>query len=283
MQNKCLEPIIKRGYFEKGDILKEDLNLIFPKENCIKNCSCMADAFWQHDTFCDFYIMEYKTLSYIKEEDDDLIEQDCPVSVKALEKFSGNEKILVFAHYSPADKFLQRWIGESAIVFLGCYRVNIEKSIEFGSVYLKLLQEKVYIDIDSSEVIYAGLYRSISALNGIDNESFKVSEYEVSFRYTTKDIVGNTFKNVEFQDKVQVFLDEKDIIEWNDLNENNERSNLWTLSHRFSKMAPALFYKIDNEVCLRINELLDEYYKDSIYREEVSKGEGLYEILDINI
>ena len=169
MKNKYLEPIIERGYFEKGDIVSlrlnqfgneqwaEDLSMIFPTENCVKNRSCMADAFWWHNTFCGFYIMEYKTLTYITEVGNDLVEQDIQPSMDALQKFSGDEKILVFAHYSPADKSLTSWTGETAIVFLGCYQLDLTKTKENGFAYLRLLSNRLYIGVNLDESICVSL------------------------------------------------------------------------------------------------------------------------------
>ena len=95
-----------------------------------------------------YNVICYECLPYIKEDKDYCIETKLQLdnNIVALDGFEDNKQIAIFACYCPSDQNKEGWRGNTAVKFLGVYKLDKERSKKENHLSFKRFSDdKLYI------------------------------------------------------------------------------------------------------------------------------------------
>lgn len=135
--------IVKRRWWE------EDMNYLFGAEDegywsCIKGFASILRNPKENSTIS---AIVYETLAYIKTGDDFAVETTSTLNSTSLEDYyPKQQEIAIFACFDPKNPNATSWRGgEEAVVFLGIYALDKERSVNEGNFVFKLKNERISI------------------------------------------------------------------------------------------------------------------------------------------
>lgn len=151
--------IVKRRWWE------EDMNYLFGAEDegywsCIKG---FASIFRNPKENSTISAIVYETLAYIKTGDDFAVETTSTLNSTSLEDYyPKQQEIAIFACFDPKNPNATSWRGgEEAVVFLGKYVLDKERSINEGYFVFKLTDESISVTTCDTNVIPESLEKYI--------------------------------------------------------------------------------------------------------------------------
>ena len=150
--NELHSNIVKRRWWE------EDMNYLF---------GCEDEGYWSsikgfasilpnpRDISSAIHAIVYETLSYIKTGDGFAVETTNSLKLASLEGYyPEQQEIAIFACFDPKNPDATLWRGgEEAIVFLGKYVLDKERSINEGNIVFKLIDESISVTACNTNVI----------------------------------------------------------------------------------------------------------------------------------
>jgi len=151
--------IVKRRWWE------EDMNYLFGAEDegywsCIKGFASILRNPKENSTIS---AIVYETLAYIKTGDDFAVETTSTLNSTSLEDYyPKQQEIAIFACFDPKNPNAPSWRGgEEAVVFLGKYVLDKERSINEGYFVFKLTDESISVTTCDTNVIPESLEKYI--------------------------------------------------------------------------------------------------------------------------
>lgn len=151
--------IVKRRWWE------EDMNYLFGAEDegywsCIKGFASILRNPKENSTIS---AIVYETLAYIKTGDDFAVETTSTLNSTSLEDYyPKQQEIAIFACFDPKNPNATSWRGgEEAVVFLGKYVLDKERSINEGYFVFKLTDESISVTTCDTIVIPESLEKYI--------------------------------------------------------------------------------------------------------------------------
>jgi hypothetical protein len=95
-----------------------------------------------------YNVICYECLPYIREDKEYCIETKWQLDndVDTIDNLEENKQIAIFACYCPSDETKERWTGNTAVKFLGVYKLDKERSkIENHLAFKRYSDDKLYI------------------------------------------------------------------------------------------------------------------------------------------
>ena len=152
--------IVKRRWWE------EDMNYLFGAEDegywsCIKGFASILGKSEENSSVIRAIV--YETLAYIKTAEGLAVETTNSLSSVSLEDYYPElQEIAIFACFDPKNPNATSWRGgEEAVVFLGKYVLDKERSINEGYFVFKLTDESISVTTCDTNVIPESLEKYI--------------------------------------------------------------------------------------------------------------------------
>lgn len=150
-----IKNIAKNTVISDGVSVLDDSSWVFIMDKLLHgnhNWTCSMSYWFAnrkfHSSLLRYNVICYECLPYIKEDKDYCIETKWKLdnNIDELDGFEDNKQIAIFACYCPSDQNKEGWSGNTAVKFLGVYKLDKERSKKENHIAFKLCRDdKLYI------------------------------------------------------------------------------------------------------------------------------------------
>ncbi len=129
--------------FRDSSLWRKVLNIIFHGNH---NWACNMFYYPLEHNLLRFNVFCYECLPYIKEDGNYCIETSTTIEThKDFEMMDESQEIALLSCFNPNDPNSKRWSGNTALKFLGIFKIDKERSKIENHLAFKLLQKELYV------------------------------------------------------------------------------------------------------------------------------------------